>query len=168
MQPDHFQSFARLIIKQYPDTPQIPEAEKHPVYLLTFGADVDIHLIGSQPGYLNLVATFPAPKPWLAPEGLRALLAENIFTLQHPVIMTGLDAGSGNMVLSLRQSLHELSEETVLPLFEGFVRRAIDFHSGNILPPSQTHIEPKTSGEHKMSLSTKNNPSSLSQEKTRA
>ncbi|AKT30454.1 CesT family type III secretion system chaperone [Pseudomonas syringae pv. actinidiae] len=168
MQPDHFQSFARLIIKQYPDTPQIPEAEKHPVYLLTFGADVDIHLIGSQPRYLNLVATFPAPKPWLAPEGLRALLAENIFSLQHPVMMAGLDAGSGNMVLSLRQSLDELTDETVLPLFEGFVRRAIDFHSGNILPPSQTQIEPKTGGVRKTSLSTRNNPSSLTQEKTRA
>ncbi|MCK0546044.1 CesT family type III secretion system chaperone [Pseudomonas syringae pv. aptata] len=167
MQADPFQSFARFIIKQYPDTPQIHEAEKHPVYLLTFGADLDIHLIGSQSGYLNLVATFPAPKAWLELDGLRALLAENIFSLQHPQIISGLDAASGKLVLSLRQPLAELSDESVLSLFEAFLRQAIDLHSGKILPPSTTSAESSREPLSKTRLQVTNNPSSL-KEKSRA
>jgi hypothetical protein len=121
--------------------------------------DVDIHLVGSQPGYINLVATFPAPQPWLAPEGLRALLAENIFSLQHPVLSAGLEAKSGKMVLSLRQSLAELSDESALYLFDSFVQRAIDFHSGKILPPTQPRVHTKPEGLSAANLSAMKNPS---------
>ncbi|KTB93622.1 CesT family type III secretion system chaperone [Pseudomonas syringae] len=168
MQADPFQSFARLIIKQYPDTPQIHESEKHSVYLLTFGADLNIHLIGSQPGYLNLVATFPAPRAWLEVEGLHALLSENIFSLQHPQIVLGLDAAGGKLVISLRQPLAELSDESVLPLFEAFVTQAIDMHSGKILSPSTTSTAPKPGELGKTRLQVKSNPSSPVKEKSRA
>ncbi|RMT79929.1 CesT family type III secretion system chaperone [Pseudomonas viridiflava] len=168
MQPDPFQSFARLIIKQYPDTPAIHESEKYPVYLLTFGADLNVHLIGSQAGYLNLVATLPAPKAWLEPDGLRALLAENIFSLQHPLIMSGLDAASGKLVLSLRHSLAELTDESVLSLFETFVRRAIDLHSGKTLPSSANQTTPNSMELGKTRLPVRTNPSSPVKEKSRA
>ncbi|MBX8574098.1 CesT family type III secretion system chaperone [Pseudomonas cichorii] len=154
MQSDHFQALARHVVQKYRDSSQTPDDRHHPVYLLTFGVEVDIHLIGSQPGYLNLVATFPAPPQWLAPEGMRALLAENVFSLFHPALMFGLETMSGNMVISLRQPLAELNENNILHLVESFAQRAIDFHSGKILPPAQIPSSSKQDALSKTNFAT--------------
>ncbi|AXW86535.1 hypothetical protein CKQ53_05715 [Lonsdalea britannica] len=131
---EKFHAISRAIIQRYQPGELPPPRPEEDLYRLVFDHDLHIHLIGSQPGYLNIVATFVAPHAWRTPEGFQALLAENVFSLRHPAITLGYDSPSKKMVLYARQPLEELSAELAVKTFHEFLTRADAYCCGTSLP----------------------------------
>ncbi|MFP1893019.1 CesT family type III secretion system chaperone [Lonsdalea quercina] len=147
---EKFHVISRAIIQRYQpgELPPPPRPEED-IYQLVFDHDLHIHLIGSQPGYLNIVATFIAPHAWRTPEGFQTLLAENLFSLRHPAITLGYDSQSKKMVLYVRQPLDELSVEHAAKTFHDFLMRADSYCCGKSLPranQSQETLSPPHAG----------------------
>lgn len=103
---EKFHAPSRAIIQRYQPGELLPPLEED-LDRLVFDHGLHIHLIDSQPGYLNIVATFVAPHAWRTPEGFQALLAETVFSLRHPAITLGYDSPSKKMVLYARQPLQD-------------------------------------------------------------
>lgn len=139
---EKFHALSRAIIQRYQPDELPPPRPEEDLYRLVFDHDLYIHLIGSQPGYLNIVATFVAPHAWRTPEGFQALLAENVFSLRHPAITLGYDSPSNKMVLYARQPLDELSAELAVKTFHEFLARADAYCCGTSLPTVELSAEP--------------------------
>ncbi|MFP1750099.1 CesT family type III secretion system chaperone [Lonsdalea quercina] len=151
---EKFHVISRAIIQRYQPGELPPPRPEEDIYRLVFDHDLHIHLIGSQPGYLNIVATFIAPHVWRTHEGFQALLAENLFSLRHPAITLGYDSQSKKLVLYVRQPLDEFSAEHAVKTFHDFLMRADSYCCGKSLPTanqSQETLSPPHAGLHPVS-----------------
>ncbi|MCT2386717.1 CesT family type III secretion system chaperone [Erwinia pyrifoliae] len=135
MRNKEFHSLCRSITKVYQPATSPPAHQDDDVYRLTFDHDLSMHLIGTQPGYINIVATFPAPEVWFAPDGMESLLAENSFSLTHPAVIFGMDSKRRKLVISTRQPLNELKEESAVKLFQKIFHLAHGMYRGDATQP---------------------------------
>ncbi|SDL30257.1 CesT family type III secretion system chaperone [Pseudomonas indica] len=111
------------VLKQYGIDSQI-EAKDNEAYVLTLNEDLEVHLIGMQRGYLNLVSVLGEVAEDCSTEILRTLLRVNVFDLSHPVFAIGMTQAPNKIVLSTRQALPELDMATAYKLVETFIEKA--------------------------------------------
>ena len=92
------------------------------VYTLAIDAELKIHLVGQQDGYLNILCYLEVAREILASPYLYDLLCLNEFTLDHPVFCVGINRKQ-ELVVSARQPLYELDSTKVYELVETFISR---------------------------------------------
>lgn len=93
------------------------------VYTINVDQAIEIHLIGEQQGYLNMVCYLPVSKAALKEAHLLTLLNLNDFSLDHPRFCIGLSENQA-FTLSVRQPLHELNASELYQLMTVFIERA--------------------------------------------
>ncbi|MEJ2416537.1 MAG: CesT family type III secretion system chaperone [Exilibacterium sp.] len=93
------------------------------VYTFSMKDNLDIHLIGKQQNYLNIVCFLDISLENLEKKKLCRLLSLNSFCLDHPVFSIGIHQGN-KVVLSTRQLLRELDSVELFNLVEVFTERA--------------------------------------------
>ncbi|MFC3396160.1 CesT family type III secretion system chaperone [Brenneria rubrifaciens] len=119
-----FHRVMRALLQQYGIDASSAEATGHEVYIMTVEDDIDIHFIGSQAGYLNIVCAVSELDRDIDKQTLYTLLASNSFNRVHPVLVIGLDKDTHSVVLSTRQPLAELNSADSFKLVEAFIEEA--------------------------------------------
>lgn len=121
-----FHTTVKNLLKQY--NIAITPKSDHDVYLLTLGEKLEVHLIGTQQGYLNLACTIGELNATTPQAMLKTLLAVNHPSLTDPAFQIGLDADTENVVLAVRESLANLDSVNSYALLKQFIDKAVQLH----------------------------------------
>ncbi|AXF76993.1 type III chaperone protein ShcF [Erwinia tracheiphila] len=135
MRNKEFHTLCRCITKIFQPDASTAAHQDDDVYMLVFDHDLSIHLIGTLPGYINIVATFVAPADWFTPAGMESLLIENRFSLTHPTVVFGMDSKRKKLIISTRQIISELNDESVIKMFRNILHLSGGIFRGEITLP---------------------------------
>ncbi|MEI8632938.1 CesT family type III secretion system chaperone [Vibrio sp. PP-XX7] len=103
----------------------ISSQNEHDVYLLTVENRLDIYLIGTQAAYLNLACSVGELDEQASADSVVALLAENQFSLSHPIFRLGIDKESRIVTLATQRRLDELDSISMYKLVDHFITEAV-------------------------------------------
>lgn len=116
-----FHKIMFMLFKHYGIDVSSAPADGHDVYIMTVEQGLDIHFIGTQENYLNMVCVVSELEKETHHQILYDLLASNAFSPIHPVLVVGLEPQSNSVMLSTRQLLAELNSVEIFRLVEAFI-----------------------------------------------
>ena len=131
-----FQRAISDLLKRYQVDISPSDTDGQDVFILSI-ENLDIYLMGSPRGYLNVACKAGRLSEDIGDEAYMSLLTANLFSLEHPVLSVGVSAETKEVVLSTRQPLSELDSAGTFRLVESVIEQAQALSEWLKTPPSK-------------------------------
>lgn len=118
-----FQRTIADLLKKYRIDVSPTDTDGQDVFILSI-EKLDIYLIGNPRGYLTITCKAGRLSEDVGDEAYTALLAANLFNLEHPVLSVGVSPETREVLLSTRQPLSELDSAGTFRLVESVIEQA--------------------------------------------
>ncbi|KAA8693814.1 Uncharacterized protein ALO80_04198 [Pseudomonas caricapapayae] len=118
-----FQSVIADLLKKYQINVSPADTQGRDVFIVSI-ENLDIYLMGNLRGYLSIACKAGRLSEEVGDDAYMALLSENLFGLEHPVLSVGVAPETREVLLSTRQPLSELDSAGIFRLVDSVIEHA--------------------------------------------